>query len=613
MATLADINKTLKNQNKAQDETTKSVGSLTNNFKAWLTGQKVDKLKDLEAEREAKTQGRLRVSAIGDRAKSIGASGISGLENIAGTAASSVGGLISRVAGLIPAAFALIGSGTLISLLANGIKRRGIPALLANIFADRIGDAVQDFTGSSQVGDAVQRGLKLGSFGLLLGKRFALISAAIGALLTKENKEKVTELGEELLNTTKELNLLPKDATFESVLTSIQGGANKALTALTALVKGDFASKEFTDNWESLAVAAAGIFTLLNPFGTIGKMVTAVVLAYKALKGMGLMAAGVALGAAKGGVRFLGSGAAATAAAVKAIPSEAGPQVNAADLDQKDLELENKRRISNLNKKQLSKLSEAGYRVKDGVLQKLNAKGTSGAALNTINTDDILSRVAGADNKLLSASKIGNFARFIKLMKAVPFLGSVISIGQLSAIVADSAMSMDQKIEEIGQVFGAVLGGASGAGIGGLIGTGLGGPVLGTILGAAVGAFGGDFAGKAIAQYLMGKPIDAFPDWTGANDQLNGLLGLSANGKGQFTYSQAAMAQGMADATAFANDTQAQLASQVADYFYQNSGQYGGGAPVINAPQVDASVTTSPQAAIVKQNGATDRNDPVPR
>jgi hypothetical protein len=605
MATLADINKSLKEQNKAQDETTKSVSGLSANFKTWLTGQKVDKLKDLETQRESTG----RFSAIGGSIQRAGASGISGLENIAGSAAGTVGGLLSRMAGLIPAAFALVGSGQLISLLASGIKRRGIPALLANIFADRIGDAVKDFTGSSQVGDAVQRGLKLGSFGLLLGKRFALISAAIGALLTKENQEKVGELGDELLETSKKLNLLPKDATFESVLSSIQTGAGKALTALTAVVKGDFASKDFTDNWGSLAVAAAGIFTLLNPFGTIGKMVTAVVLAYKTLKGMGLLAAGAAIGTAKGGARFLGNAVSATTGAAIAMPS--GPGISATDLAEDDLKLENKRRIDKLNRRQLKKLSAAGYRVQGGVLQKLSPTGSAMALSNAGNIDNVLSNVAGSENKLLKASKIGNFGKFIKIFKAIPYLGTLFSIYELASIVGDDTSSMDQKIESIGRLFGSVFGGVSGAAVVGLMGTAVGGPIIGTILGGVAGALGGDAAGKALAQYMMGKPIDAFGNFLGADDALNAHFGLTTKNEG-FNYSQAAMAQGMADAQAYTNQQGGMVAAQVADYFYNNVGrEYGGGAPIINAPStVDAS-TTNTQAAVVPSVSVTDRDDPT--
>ena len=606
--TLADINKSLKEQNQAQDETTRSVSGLNANFKTWLNGNKIDKLKDLEDKRESKTQNRL--ANIGSSIQNAGASGLSGLENVAGSAASGIGGLLSRVSGLIPAAFALIGSGKLIGLLADVIKRRGIPATLANIFADRIGDAVKDFTGSSEVGDAVQRGLKLGSFGLLLGKRFFLIGSAIGTLLTKENQDKVGKLADDLLKTTKDLNLLPKDATFESVLSSMQTGAGKALDALSAVVRGDFASKEFTDNWGSLAVAAAGIFTLLNPFGTIGKMVTAVVLAYKALKGMGLLTARVALQTTKSGARFLGNAVSATAGAATAMPS--GPKLTVEDLGVEDLELENQRRIDNLSKKELKKLSAAGYRVQGGVLQKLSPTGSAMALSNAGNIDDVLSRVAGSENTLLKASKIGNFGRFVKIFKAIPYLGTIFSLYELASIVSDDTSSMDQKIESIGRLFGSVLGGVSGAAVGGLIGTALGGPIIGTILGGGVGALGGDAVGKALAQYMMGKPIDAFGNFLGADDALNSHLGLTAKRSEGFNYSKAAMSKAMADAETYANRQGGMVAAQVADYFYNNVGrEYGGGAPVtVDASTVDASTTTS-QAAIVQSASPTDQNDPT--
>lgn len=109
----------------------------------------------------------------------------------------------------------------------------------------------------------------------------------------------------------------------------------------------------------------------------------------------------------------------------------------------------------------------------------------------------------------LASQKNPRFARLLGVAKNVPLLGKLIAGGLLASILLDDSTSADEKVKEIGGLFGSILGGIGGAAVGGSIAGALGlvtgpGAIITGIAGAVLGGVAGDFMGQELASMLVG-------------------------------------------------------------------------------------------------------------
>ena len=249
MSTLAQINDTLAEQNDILYEVSGGVEKMSSNIESFLTEMQGNKLDQLEADREAANEKRRADKQQIDVQKSApSANGISNPFDF-----STFGGI-----GKLFTTGGLLGIGATIG---KALLRRGLPALVLNTFAKEIADYVESETGSKEIGDAVFRGLKLGSIGLLFGKKFGLIGAALGVVLTDENRLKLGEIEKSI----KDLGLkfdveLPS---LESIIKKTTKAVGESLDFVNATLKGDL--KGIEDNFAGFATTILGITALLAP------------------------------------------------------------------------------------------------------------------------------------------------------------------------------------------------------------------------------------------------------------------------------------------------------------------------------------------------------------
>ena len=98
-----------------------------------------------------------------------------------------------------------------------------------------------------------------------------------------------------------------------------------------------------------------------------------------------------------------------------------------------------------------------------------------------------------------------------KILKAVPVLGTLLTVGAGASILLSDA-SKEEKTKELGALLFGTLGASGLAILGGIGGTFFGGPLgtlLGTLSGAVGGYFAGDFIGRQLAGFLLGDEVTA--------------------------------------------------------------------------------------------------------
>ena len=174
MTTLADINKTLKDNNVIQVETRDRVGELTKSFGTFIKNIEEDAGDDLEAKREQKEANK-KVKDSVDRNNT------------------TKGGFFDfDVGNLIPLAGALLG----------GLLKRGIPALLATVLADEVGEAVKNLTGSQILGSISEWATIGGAAGFLVGGvKGGIIGAILGAVFSDGSRDFIANKLNSLLDT----------------------------------------------------------------------------------------------------------------------------------------------------------------------------------------------------------------------------------------------------------------------------------------------------------------------------------------------------------------------------------------------------------------------------
>lgn len=173
MTTLADINNTLTTQNTIQLETRDRVAELGGSFSDFFSMIKDASGDDLEAKIEQKETNK-RVKDSIDRSSS-----------------RSKGGFFDfDVSSLLPLAGAFLG----------GMIKRGIPALLAAVLADEVGEAVKKVTGSQILGSIAEWATLGGAAGFLVGGfKGGIIGAALGAVFSDGSRDAIAKKLNELL------------------------------------------------------------------------------------------------------------------------------------------------------------------------------------------------------------------------------------------------------------------------------------------------------------------------------------------------------------------------------------------------------------------------------
>lgn len=309
MITLAEINATLGTTNialssvaKEQKETNKGISSFIEFVKSKDTR---DRREDLEESREKKASVLSRVggaaSAAGGFALGAGKKGLDLGKGLFG----GIGGALGKILPIgIAGAF-------LTSLLGSKLLRGGI-AGLGLMFGDQIAEFLTGPNAKKEVKDMVSGAIKGGSLGFLLGPKFGLIGAALGALLTNDKVDQ--EAGRLLLNLEKLGISFPKlSGLFEGISNAVGSG----LESINKLIEGT--SEDKAGDIGKAMLLVGGVATLLMP----GKMAGLVLALSKRLlmtpAGLAIMAiagSGAAINMLMGNEvddpsGFIGSGAAA--------------------------------------------------------------------------------------------------------------------------------------------------------------------------------------------------------------------------------------------------------------------------------------------------------------
>jgi len=211
MATLADVNDTLIDQNRTLDDVKVGIDGMKKslaNYLGFIKGKSGDEL-----EKERETKGLIsRVTTSGAQKMKDAAGGLSDRMK------AGFGGI-----GNLLTAGGLAGLG---ATLGSALLRRGVPGLLMTTFADEIADYILGPDGDRELRNQLTQGLEFAGIGLLFGKRFALLSGLFGFFATDETWD--------------ELKKLTDSVDFKAWQTWIQENIIQGLSGLNKLFKGDF-------------------------------------------------------------------------------------------------------------------------------------------------------------------------------------------------------------------------------------------------------------------------------------------------------------------------------------------------------------------------------------
>jgi hypothetical protein len=271
MATLADINKSLEDQQAGNEAQTRVLKRLDRRFDKFFQELREAESESLEADIEGRNQAQ-------EAQRKDNVSTARGGES-KGFALPFLGGLSG--AGMMGA----------LSGIGSALLKRGIPGLIITMLADEIADFVfENVDGvSKDMRDVVERSLSIGGLGLIFGVKFAAIGAVLGAVLTDDNIEKMHKIGDSFgVLSTKFFKMFDIQLpSIGDILTSITTTVGSALDGIDALLQGDFDG--FLAEIDSVAIAMAGLFTLFAPGKAISLALRGLMLPFTAAKA-GIMA-----------------------------------------------------------------------------------------------------------------------------------------------------------------------------------------------------------------------------------------------------------------------------------------------------------------------------------
>lgn len=446
-----------------------------------------------EARRRRESEDDARRAATGSGSGSGGPSGSGG--GGSGSGAGIFGGLGGM--GAFGAGAATAG----VLKTVGGIAKRGVLAGAMNAAAGVTADFVETQTGSVELGDATHRAMKLGSFGVLFGKRFGAIAGLAGALATEENIEKLKQIGDKL-GPLKDVAVkaFEKLPSMSEVLEKATNGFSGTLDMMNAALSGDLSG--IGEASYDTAVLAAGLGNKRNA---------------SAVKGL----AGAATGSA--------------------------PKISAAGEFSKSDRLKfNAQTAKGLSNRKIKALQRQGFSV-----DKATGAVTKGSKFVSADDMDDAFKKAGIKTSTQSkgakeaidqlnqkaASKFGRFGKLLSIGKRVPILGTLLSTGMIGATLMNEDLSKEEKTAELAKQFGGIGGATLGGILGGLAGSVV--PGLGNLVGGLLGAFGGAVAGEKLAfeaaKMLLGEDseiVEAAKRMGGSGDlgAAGGAGGTSAGG-----------------------------------------------------------------------------------
>ena len=143
-------------------------------------------------------------------------------------------------------------------------------------------------------------------------------------------------------------------------------------------------------------------------------------------------------------------------------------------------------------------------------------------------------------NLVKSLRKFPRLAKYIKF--ASKFGGPLAPLLGVASLL-EMIRSGNVTVDAISGLFGGVLGGVGGAKLGALIGTMFGpgpGTIVGSALGGGLGYLAGDTIAKGLAQWMLGKKVDAFY-FDAINDLFNEKSSSSGSKNAEIGMSPGAM------------------------------------------------------------------------
>ena len=243
MATLADINNTLMQNNALQEQSDKKLDALAQLWADYTFDyrrrQEDEAKQALEDQREAST------SRSGGAVRGA----VERASNAAGRGLSAFDSLMSDPRSLVPlAAFAL----------RNALKK-GLVAGTVIAFADEAAEAITDYFGSPEYKTQVEAGLLAGGFGSLIGKRFGVVAGAIVASMSDEQRTEAMEAAKEVATKFGEIY----DQLNLPGFKEIGAGISRGLDGLSSFVQGDWAG--FGNNFAESLILLGTVGTALAP------------------------------------------------------------------------------------------------------------------------------------------------------------------------------------------------------------------------------------------------------------------------------------------------------------------------------------------------------------
>ena len=508
MATLAEVNKTLIEVSDNTEKTSEGISA----FVSYIDEQR---RKSLEAEREAKAE-KARADAITSSSKTSSSTGRGG-------------GFFSNLTpGKLLGAGGLLGLG---SLVGKQLLKR-LPGLGLIGFADSITDALLGDDFPKDFKDTVSRGIQGAGIGMLLGKRFIPIFAALGLLATDENQKLLKDIGGNLKkqyekaveNLKPFLDMLPS---LDTITKAISNTATSGLKAIRGFTESGFDSKEFQDNWKSAVGLLGSVAFLLMP----GKFLRAIkFLATFAFNKKKLVAvlASIAAGTFAYDKFFDGDGnlggddlaaglavGAGTVLGFKAIKGAMNRGAPTAEDDK----ARSKQAKGQPNIKRYAKGT------------KIDGKNVGGQFYNADKTPKNV-EMAKKYPRIFSGKGI---LKFLKGFGPLAALSGVFAMSDVQQVLA-SQLPEDVKKKQIGDILGTELNmltlGGIGAAIGGL-GFGPKGAILGGTIASVLGAFAPNVAGGFLADFFLGGNPKLSPEQqkafsTGAYNRM--MEGMTSKG-----------------------------------------------------------------------------------
>lgn len=461
MTTLAEVNATLGVTNlalsgvaKEQKETNKGISRFVEFMQSKDTRDRREVIED-RRERKASVMSRVGAGAgaIGSGAVDLGKKGF-GLGK----------DLFSKLGGIIPVGLA---GAFLTSLVGSKLFRGGI-AGLGLMFGDQLAEMLAGEDAKQEVKDMLGGAIKGGALGFLLGPKFGLIGAALGALLSNDKIDQ--EAGDLMTNLG---NLEVKFPALGEFFGGIAGAIGSGLESINNLLDGTSKNK-VADIGKSIALIG-GVAALLMPGKMLGLLAAATRLMVTTPAGIALLA--IAGGGVAINKLISGDATDATGFGVSALATGA-----------------------------------ALYGGKK-VVDKFKGKGSISKAPDIDPASKGLQGKSGVEGRIdkglmKSLSKYPRLAKFLKFAGKFGGLGTLIGVGQ----ILDMARTGNLTVDAVSGLFGGILGGVGGTKLGAALGSFFPGPgtILGGIVGGGLGYFAGDTVAKGLSQWMLGKKVDAF-------------------------------------------------------------------------------------------------------